>query len=308
VDVVQLAAEAVQSEGLRWGVATAVFLAGLRHGFDLDHIAAITDITSSQPDKRRSLTLATVYAAGHALVLTVLGAVAVVAGRRLPSSVDSAMSRVIGFTLVLLGVYVVYSLIRFRGDFRLRSRWMIVLAGVRRTVMWLRRERTERIEIEHAHAHSEAGHHHRHDGGFDVSLQTQAESAVTAVATTHVHPHRHVVTMPVDPFVEYGVATSFGVGMIHGIGAETPSQIILFTTAAGVAGSIAGIVVLAAFVVGLFVGNTILAVASTMGFAEGRRMPRLYVLLAGVTALVSIYVGVLYAFDRADLLPRFLGG
>jgi high-affinity nickel permease len=32
-------------------------LLGLRHGFDVDHIAAITDIASSQQHLRRSLAL-----------------------------------------------------------------------------------------------------------------------------------------------------------------------------------------------------------------------------------------------------------
>jgi hypothetical protein len=308
VEVIELAADGLQSEGLRWGVVTAVFFAGLRHGFDLDHIAAISDITSSQTDKRRSLTLASSYAAGHALVLTVLGTLAVVVGQRIPASVDSAMGRLIGLTLVLLGLYVVYSLIRFRRDFRLRSRWMVVLSGVRRTLMWLRRHRDEHIEIEHEHPHPESGHHHHIDTAPGVPTGSVGQDSVAVLTTTHVHPHKHLVTMPADPFTEYGVATSFGVGMIHGVGAETPSQILLFTTAAGLAGSIGGVFVVAAFVIGLFIGNTILAVASTMGFVAGQKVPRLYMALAGATALVSMYVGALYALDRADLLPRFLGG
>ena len=305
MDIFQLAAEALPSEGLKWSVVVAVFLAGLRHGFDLDHIAAITDITSSQTDKRRSITLATVYASGHALVLMLIGIAAVLLGRSIPASVDSFMSRMIGGTLVLLGLYVVYSIIRFRRDFRLRSRWMIILGGVRRTLVWLRRTPPELVEIEHAHDHPIDGHHH-HVG---LSLPAGEESSrVKVLTSTHVHAHKHVATVPVDPFTEYGVATSFGIGMIHGVGAETASQVLLFTTAAGLAGSIGGIFVLAAFVVGLFIGNTILAIASTAGFAGGQKLPRLYISLAGLTAMVSVYVGALYVLDRADLLPAFLGG
>ena len=305
MDVAQLAIEGVQTDGLRLGVVAAVFFAGLRHGFDLDHIAAITDITSSQTDRRRALRLATLYAAGHALVLVALGALAVLAGHRIPASVDSVMSRVIGITLVLLSFYVVYSLIRFRADFRLHGRWMIVLAGVRRTLVWLRRRGSEQVEIEHEHPHHEVGHHQKETA---LAVTADAEGSVAVRTRTHVHPHKHQATMPADPFKEYGPATSLGVGMIHGVGAETPSQILLFTTAAGLAGSIGGMFVLAAFVIGLFIGNTILAVVSTMGFVGGRRLPRLYMVLAGITALVSMYVGTLYAIDRPDLLVGFLGG
>ena len=292
-----LAAEVIGSEGLRWGVVVAVFLAGLRHGFDLDHIAAITDITSSQTDRRRSFRLATVYATGHALVLLVLGGAAVLVGARIPPAADRFVGRLIGLTLVFLGAYVLYSLVRFRRDFRFQSRWMLILAGVRRSLVWLKRHRQEQTVIEHAHPHS-AGHHPHEPArgaaahGGRVLVETQ----------THVHPHKHVVTAPADPFTEYGVGTSFGIGMIHGIGAETPSQILIFSTAAGLAGSFGGIAVIVAFVAGLFSGNSILALAASAGFAGGRKVPRMYIALAGVTAILSMYMGVLYLWDRPDLL------
>ena len=306
MDLVYAAADAAQSDAL-WGVIIAVFFAGFRHGFDIDHIAAITDITSSQGDRRRALALASMYAAGHALVLVILGTLAVIAGRRIPASVDSVMGRVIGFTLILLGIYVVYSLIRFRRDFRFRSRWMLVVAGVRRALVWLRGSKAEAFEIEHEHPHPESGHHNHAHAAHAVAAGPGREVRNVRTAT-HVHQHRHRVSLPADPFTEYGAATTFGVGMIHGVGAETPSQILLLTTAAGLAGSVGGMMVLASFVVGLFVGNTILAVLSAMGFAGGRSLPRLYMTLGAATASLSVYVGVLYAFDRAELLPYFLGG
>jgi high-affinity nickel-transport protein len=293
----------------------AVFFAGLRHGFDLDHIAAITDITSSQMDRRRAIVLGTVYAIGHALVLVVLGSLAVIAGQRIPASLDELMGRIIGGTLIVLGIYVVYSLIRFGRDAQLRSRWMLILAGLKRTVAWLRRAPVREVEIEHAHEHPIDGHHHRHDElwpdgprapvGAPEALPAPGGAVKTA---THAHPHRHVVRAPADPFTEYGIGTSFGIGMIHGVGAETPSQIVLFTTAAGVTGALGGAAILAAFVIGLLLGNTILVVVSSAGFSQGRSLPGIYLALAAATAVVSLGVGLLYAVNRPDLLPAFLGG
>lgn len=283
----------------------AVFFAGLRHGFDLDHIAAITDITSSQMDRRRAIVLGTVYAIGHAVVLVILGSLAVLAGQRIPESLDDVMGRVIGATLIVLGIYVVYSLIRFGRDAQLRSRWMLVLAGLKRTVAWLKRAPVREVEIEHAHEHPIEGHHHRHEGLHSSGAPVPSGAVKTA---THVHPHRHIVRAPADPFTEYGIATCFGIGMIHGVGAETPSQVVLFTTAAGVTGAIGGVAVLAAFVIGLLLGNTILVVASSSGFSQGQRLPGIYVVLAAATAVVSTAVGLLYVLNRPDLLPAFLGG
>ena len=292
----------------------AVFFAGLRHGFDLDHIAAITDITSSQVDRRKAMLLGTVYAVGHAFVLVVLGGLAVLAGQRIPESLDEAMGRIIGATLIVLGMYVVYSLVRFGRDAQLRSRWMIVLAGLKRTVAWLRRTPIREVEIEHAHEHPVDGHHHHDDellpdpAHAPGALRGDALDSAAVKTETHAHPHRHVVRAPADPFTEYGVWTCLGIGMIHGVGAETPSQVVLFTSAAGVTGALGGAGVLAAFVIGLFLGNTILVAVSSAGFSQGKRLPGIYVVLAAATAVVSIGVGLLYVFNRPDLLPAFLGG
>ncbi len=46
---------------------------GLRHGIDWDHIAAITDVTSSQPSRLRGFAMGTLYALGHAAVVLTLG-------------------------------------------------------------------------------------------------------------------------------------------------------------------------------------------------------------------------------------------
>jgi ABC-type nickel/cobalt efflux system permease component RcnA len=300
-----LVAALTGGDGLAPAVVGTAFLSGLRHGFDIDHIAAITDITSSQGSRRRALLLSTIYALGHMAVLLALGTVAVVAGEAIPQALDSLAGRLVGATLIALGGYVVYSLIRFRRDFRMTSRWMLVLAGVRRILH--RRRRQQHVVIEHEHEHTSDGHHpHPHDAR---SLLSSQPSAATLTATqTHSHAHTHVVPLPVDPFTEYGVKTSLLVGMVHGVGAETPTQVLLFTSAAGVAGTIGGVAVLFAFVFGLLVGNTILAVGSTVGFAAGKKLPVIYMALAAATAAVSIFVGVAYLLDRPDLLPTFLGG
>src|SRR6266540_3938799 len=120
--------------GFRLGLLVAAFWFGFRHGIDWDHIAAITDITGSQEDRRQSMLFGTLYALGHATVVFVLGLLAIVAGKKLPEGVDHAMTRVVGVTLLLLGVYVFYSLVRHGRDFRLRSRWMLIFTGVRKGV------------------------------------------------------------------------------------------------------------------------------------------------------------------------------
>ncbi|HEX9766528.1 MAG TPA: hypothetical protein VGA36_07170, partial [Nitriliruptorales bacterium] len=117
----QTAANAV-SVGL---LVTALGL-GLRHGVDWDHIAAITDVASTSTSRRESLRLSTLYALGHALVVFVLGVLAIQLSAVVPPSLDTIMERVVGITLVVLGVWVIVGLVRHGRDFRMRSRWMLL--------------------------------------------------------------------------------------------------------------------------------------------------------------------------------------
>lgn len=280
----------------------AVFLAGLRHGFDLDHIAAITDISSSQLLRRRALVLGTTYAVGHALVLSALGGIAILFGASIPSGLDALMERLIGVSLVALAFYVLYSSIRFGPEVAMRSRALLMIAAVRRTGAWLRRRPVREIEIEHTHEHPVSGHHH---GPTPVASGSHPVGRV--VVATHLHPHKHVVVEAPDPFTEYGLGTCFGIGMIHGVGAETPSQILLLTSTAGASGALEGVLLLSIFVVGLLLGNTVLVIATGAGFSAGKRVPRLFIALASTTALISFAVGGAYALGRPDLLPGVLG-
>ena len=124
---------------------------GLRHGVDWDHIAAITDVTGTQPERAKALRLGTLYALGHASVVVALGLAALWAGSTLPESMDAAMEVIVGVTLISLGLWLVYSLLRDGADYRLRSRWMLVFAGVKRAGRWLDGKLTGRV---HAHPHT----------------------------------------------------------------------------------------------------------------------------------------------------------
>lgn len=264
---------------------------GLRHGADLDHLAAITDITSSQDDGKRSMALAGLYAAGHAVVVFVLGVLAIAAGDLVPAGLDEAMGRVVGATLIALGLYVFWSLARHGRDVRLRSRWMLVFDGLRR----LRR----RVTIEHDHDHPPDHHPTPHSVNDSSRIGGAIVHKRVAVKVKHSHRHRHVGEVPVDPFTGYGARTAFGVGMLHGVGAETPTQVLLFVAAAGVAGTGGGVLMLVAFVVGLVLTNTVIALASTFGFLRVGRNNTAFAMIAGFTGAASLVLGTLYVLGRA---------
>lgn len=233
---------------------------GLRHGIDWDHIAAITDITGSQDKPRNSLWLGTVYALGHGSVVTTLGLIAVALGTLLPGWVDGLMERIVGITLVVLGVYVIYSLIKDREQFRMRSRWMLLFE-------W-----------------AEIGYH-------------RLMNKVTGVETEHPVRHRN-----------YGFASAYLVGLIHGIGAETPTQVLLFIGAAGAGGRTLGVTLVLTFIIGLLISNSIITVMSTFGFLRARKNTPMLIVLGSLTAAFSLSVGTLFLLGQGALLPTIFGG
>ena len=278
---------------------------GFRHGFDWDHIAAITDITSTTTsghtevdipagaamtahghdagelrghdhehrqdpgalhsfgesrfahEQKHAVFLASLYALGHASVVFALGALALLIGAILPAWVDPILEKVVGVTLVLLGAWVLFSVVQYargKGEFRMRSRWMLVFDVV------------------------------RHGWG---ALQAK------------IHGHEH---MPSAHATQYGPKTAFGVGMIHGIGAETGSQALLLAGIAGVSG-VTGIVILLAFVVGLLLANTLVAVVSASGFIGAQRMRTVYVIVGAFAGTASLAIGLLFIGGLGTVLP-----
>ena len=298
---------------------TALVL-GLRHGLDWDHLAAITDITSTtgtaqaaelehadahriavghrhahggaeelrvhtadadsaataapEPPirqrrwlelERRPVMLGTLYALGHAVVVGVLGGVALLVGAQLPAWIDPLMGRIVGLTLVVLGIWVfvsLYNYVRHGTAFRLRSRWMLVFDGLR--YGWRR---------------------------FQAWL----------------HGHEHVEPLEMS---SYRPRTAFGVGMIHGVGAETATQ-ILFIAAIGGAGSIGlGIPMMLAFILGLVLTNTLIVVVSASGFLASQSRRRLYVVVGAAAGAFSLVIGGVFLFGVEGVLPdlyEFLG-
>jgi cytochrome c biogenesis protein CcdA len=291
------------STGLEIGLVATALALGFRHGFDWDHLAALGDIAASQETRRRSIVLATMYALGHAAVAFAVGAAVILASAHLPESVGEVMERVVGVTLAALSLWVIASWVRNGHDLRMPSRGALLLTGFRR----LRRRRPAPVVIEHEHEHPvtephthdpELVHEHAHDHGLVGVGQTK-----TAPATVHRHRHRHVALLPDDPLPTYGGGVALGVGMIHGIGFETPTQALVFVTAAGAGSRVTGLFVLACFLTGLLAANTLVAAASTLGFTGAGSRARIYTVASVVATAASLVLGLLYVFGKGDLLP-----
>lgn len=182
-------------------------------------------------------------------------------GISLPSWVDTVMSPLVGITLVLFGGWLIVSIFRHGKSFRMRSRWMIIIAGINKFFYFV---------------HSKIAHWHK-------------------------IPHFHYPD-------QYGLKTAFTIGMVHGIGAETPTQVFLFVTAAGVSKSIIGSLLLLLFVAGLLTSNTLITVVSAFGYAKMSEKSIWRLVIGVLTAVLSIIVGTLFLFHKTDILPIIIGG
>jgi len=101
---------------------------------------------------------------------------------------------------------------------------------------------------------------------------------------------------------------AFGIGVLHGTGAETPTQVVLFATAA-TAGSTAGAgLVLLGFVLGLVTSDVGVAGLWLSGRLGAVRVPGGAIALGGLTGVASVVVGVAFILQRSAMLPSLLGG
>jgi hypothetical protein len=162
------------------------------------------------------------------------------------------------------------------------------------------------VVIDHDHPHDHGGGLHRHEHAelaADAAVASHRGGGTTDVAVGHAHRHRHVARLPRDPFASPGTASAFGIGLLHGVGAETPTQVVVFATAANASGRPASIGMLLCFVVGLLASNTVVAGASTFGFRRLVAHRRLMLGLALATAAFSLVVGALLLTGQGTVLP-----
>jgi hypothetical protein len=116
----------------------------------------------------------------------------------------------------------------------------------------------------------------------------------------HLHGHEHVEPLEMS---SYGPRTAFGVGMIHGIGAETGSQVLLIAAVGGAASAGLGVPMLLAFVVGLLMSNFAIVVISSVGFVASQTRERIYVAVGAVAGSFSLVIGTIFLLGQDAVLP-----
>ena len=115
-----------------------------------------------------------------------------------------------------------------------------------------------------------------------------------------LHGHEHVEPLEMS---SYGARTSFGVGMIHGVGAETGTQVLLIAAVGGASSAGLGVPMLFAFVLGLLISNFAIVLLSSVSFVSSQAREQLYVAIGAVAGLFSLFVGTIFLFGLDGALP-----
>ena len=244
---------------LRLALISAAIL-GFRHGLDYDHIAAITDISSVQPRPRDAMRYGLLYVAGHATTVAVLGTATVAFRMALPPASDLWAERLVGLTLVALGIYVLITYFRPSVHSHGPRTRITLLVNAVLWVYW-------RLSL--------------------IFGGTRAEA-------------------PQIFKNGYGSTSTFLVGVIHGLGAETFTQVSLFLAAASL-GGLAGLLGLLTFIVGLLIMITLMCAAATGLFSAAWARPTALRALSLLTSAYSIVVGTIFLIGSAGSLPSLSG-
>lgn len=242
---------------------------GVRHGIDWDHIAAIADIvgtanatkidngTISLSHPGDAMRLSWCYALGHAVIVLLLGIAALLFAAVLPEWIDPVMERAVGITLLLLGLWIFYSLgtsASAGSEFAMQSRWMFLLGKTQKAQDWI----------------------------YSKIAGKEIEQAVKVR--------------------RYSAPAAFGIGVIHGFGAETGTQVLLIAAVGG-ATHVLGVMILLSFITGLLISNTLVALVTCAGFANSAKFKSIFVVISVITGLFSLAIGAVFACGRVDLLP-----
>lgn len=249
----------VAPKTLELALLTAAVL-GFKHGFDYDHIAAISDITNVEAEPRRAMRMGLLYVLGHAATVGALGSLVISFQTSLPPAIDNWAERLVGLTLVILGIYVLGSMFHGGAKVQPKSR-ILILINAFRWASWRIRQLL----------------------------------------------HGKTIERPAAANWNYTKKSVFFIGVIHGLGAETPSQLLIFLLAANLGGIGRGFLGLGMFLAGLLLMNTLMTASAVGIFSLSATRERMMRIATALTAAYSLIVGAIFLFGSATLLPP-LGG
>ena len=151
---------------------------------------------------------------------------------------------------------------------------------------------------------------------IDLTVEAEAQPAASGSrrwpshshshSPSHSHAHRHHHETELVASAGTGNGTAAGIGVLHGIGFESPTRIAIFVASTSVVGVTAGFGLLVAWVAGLIIANSILAVLAAYGLLGAERNFTIYATVAVLVGIISLIMGTLLLLGIDDVLPALL--
>lgn len=241
---------------------------GLRHGLDFDHLMAIADLVCSrcsssgaaspsllQAEKIASYRLAIFYCVGHAIVVCAFGLAAMSFRTMLPAWIDVVMEKIVGLTLIGLGVWMLSSASRVNLSHETgpRSRGMLILTAI-------------------------------------SGILSRCRAAIS---------FRQSGKPANDSAIVCDWRCALAIGAIHGVGAETGTQVLLICALPGSSGFSSALLMLAGFILGMLISTIGLAFLFSEGYYFVLMKKSSLIIVSYTVALMSIFSGCLFVFGRS---------
>ncbi len=127
---------------------------GMIHALDADHIVAVSVLSSDRTSMKNSLRYAWLWAAGHGLVLLIMSLLFYQAGQQWPALISATAERLVGLTLIVLGILIVYRLRRSHLQIHFHSH-----DGLKPHAHWQQSDNESAKELVANHQANKSHHH-----------------------------------------------------------------------------------------------------------------------------------------------------
>ena len=102
----------------------------------------------------------------------------------------------------------------------------------------------------------------------------------------------------------YGPKTAFGVGMIHGVGAETGTRSCSSRRSAARRARASASRCCSPSCVGLLISNFAIVVMTSVGFVASQTRERIYVVVGLIAGVFSLVLGTIYLVRMDAIVPE----
>lgn len=251
------------------------FLIGALHSLNVDHVTAILTMTSRGGSWLEGLVIGAWYSSGHALVVFVIGILGIMVGFQFPDT--PLFQWAIGLTFIALASWVAY-------------RWATWKWGSGTMIGQHRHQDEARPSrgLEHLNEHLE----HGEEQSLQEHLMSETRMTLLIKGFSWLMERLGLKGLERKNLYDY---SPFALGSLHGLGAETPTQLLIIGLALK-SGLQAGIMALLVFGLGLIAGDTLLAMLSARAYAVTRNSDLFAQVISVLTAGLAAFVGFYFIF------------